>query len=927
MTDNSVVEQIKHYQKDIIKCPENSKRMIRCIERLMVLPVTISHLQETGVGRSVNELRKCGGEVGAAANALVCKWKSMVQAEEDSDAESEVEEDVPKETVRVSSPDVRNSPSVKNDSVDKHKKPQISEENKKQKTDHSSKKRQSSHSESRSSEKTLAEKHDHKSHRNKLSRSEHGSESDSKHSSSHRSKSDHGSRSNNSRRSESQYNGDSKTERRTSKSINSDNKSSKSTSIESKNDDIKQNNYKEKRRKEDSGSRSEKENRRKDERSHSSSSSKKYDARRIESESSDDDSVYKPRNKKRKKSDSEEDRKSETESRGRSESEEDIKPSDKFSGRSKHREFIKRESSEKSDAENDSEEEEKSPSSVHSFPQNISDNDEDMSNRSSPNNKGLSDNEVESEGRKSSSRCEDNEESNSDKDSDSDEKLYSPEREIYVPTKIKREKESPPRHSKSLSPQRHSKSSSDKYKSSHSKSSHSLSHKSSSHSSSHKSDSRSTNGKISSNKKEGNEHVKIKKEKEESDNLKKRKEEKSSESKTHRSSNSHSDPNEGSSSNKAEKKAKIKVEKQDDGSIDCVSGASFADALMGLSELKKKQSLKRKSTPSSPEKRSRPTEKSSDGKSKISIKSETRTSTSSLSSSSSKTSFKEPDLLSKNIKLEPLDVDLKSTLPEISPHYKPLPHYSPPDSPAGKRNKQLTQEEALSTIMSNKNQRTKVFSGSKSGYLKVPSLFDLCIQVLRDNIEALEYTGGVPYDLLKPVLDRATASQLFQLEHYNPYLVEDTDGLWKFHCNKDFRGKEPDEFETWRELYVRLLDERERKLEALKANITQSMAKSTPVRQTKLAYVDSVVKPPRNIAKKQMKFGTGKAVKHELVSKAMVGAASSNPAPAAVPVPAPPASARSSHSNAFPIPNFLKKKKAPLMQKTLQLMKGNRFKR
>lgn len=73
-------------------------------------------------------------------------------------------------------------------------------------------------------------------------------------------------------------------------------------------------------------------------------------------------------------------------------------------------------------------------------------------------------------------------------------------------------------------------------------------------------------------------------------------------------------------------------------------------------------------------------------------------------------------------------------------------------------------------------------------------------------VVGLEYTGGVPYDLLKPVLDRATADQLHQLEYYNPYLVEDTDSLWKFHCKKEFRGKEPEEFETWRELYLVMFD-------------------------------------------------------------------------------------------------------------------------
>lgn len=51
---------------------------------------------------------------------------------------------------------------------------------------------------------------------------------------------------------------------------------------------------------------------------------------------------------------------------------------------------------------------------------------------------------------------------------------------------------------------------------------------------------------------------------------------------------------------------------------------------------------------------------------------------------------------------------------------------------------------------------------------------------------------------------------------------------------------------------MRCLDEREAKLAALTANIKQSQDKSLPVRQTKLAYVDSFVKPPREIARKQV---------------------------------------------------------------------------
>lgn len=118
----------------------------------------------------------------------------------------------------------------------------------------------------------------------------------------------------------------------------------------------------------------------------------------------------------------------------------------------------------------------------------------------------------------------------------------------------------------------------------------------------------------------------------------------------------------------------------------------------------------------------------------------------------------------------------------------------------------------------------------------------------------MEYTGGVPYDILKPVLEKATPDQLYILENHNPYLIEDTDELWQFHCMKEFRTKHREEMESWRDMYIRCLDEREAKLKALTANIKLAQDKSLPVRQTKLAYVDTVAKPPRNIARKQVIF-------------------------------------------------------------------------
>ena len=69
-------------------------------------------------------------------------------------------------------------------------------------------------------------------------------------------------------------------------------------------------------------------------------------------------------------------------------------------------------------------------------------------------------------------------------------------------------------------------------------------------------------------------------------------------------------------------------------------------------------------------------------------------------------------------------------------------------------------------------------------------------------LTALGFTGGVPFDLLKPVLEHATAEQLGNLEHYNPYLIEDTDAIWQYHCQKDFRNKKREEMESWRDMYL-----------------------------------------------------------------------------------------------------------------------------
>lgn len=201
------------------------------------------------------------------------------------------------------------------------------------------------------------------------------------------------------------------------------------------------------------------------------------------------------------------------------------------------------------------------------------------------------------------------------------------------------------------------------------------------------------------------------------------------------------------------------------------------------------------------------------------------------------------------------NVDIFSSLPYTQSYHMPPESF---DFYTPKKKEILTEEDAI-RFTSSRREKTAVYSGKKSYFTEVPSLFEICTRILIENIDAIEYMGEVPYFLIKPVLERCTPTQLFQIEDFNPYLLESTHELWETHCRRDYRLLTPEENETWRELYLRARDEREKKLKRISANISASMSKSNPVRQVKLAFVDSIAKPPRDVARKQAKNGTARS--------------------------------------------------------------------
>ncbi|KAM8851495.1 elongin A, like [Synchiropus picturatus] len=155
------------------------------------------------------------------------------------------------------------------------------------------------------------------------------------------------------------------------------------------------------------------------------------------------------------------------------------------------------------------------------------------------------------------------------------------------------------------------------------------------------------------------------------------------------------------------------------------------------------------------------------------------------------------------------------------------------------------------------NKKMQVYSGAKTVFLPaMMSLYQQCIRTLQNNIDLLYETGGVPFEVLEPVLERCTPEQLLRIEEFNPMYIGETDHLWGKHCQRDFKDSKLLEYESWKEMYVRLSEEREKKFQRLKKSIASAHSSRPQGRQVKMAFIHTVAKPPRDVRIQQEIHGT-----------------------------------------------------------------------
>ncbi|EJU05545.1 hypothetical protein DACRYDRAFT_19995 [Dacryopinax primogenitus] len=90
----------------------------------------------------------------------------------------------------------------------------------------------------------------------------------------------------------------------------------------------------------------------------------------------------------------------------------------------------------------------------------------------------------------------------------------------------------------------------------------------------------------------------------------------------------------------------------------------------------------------------------------------------------------------------------------------------------------------------------------------LPSLKELCIRVVYNNLPSVTSFGQMSYETVKPFLIRMDAQQLHRVEENSPHLIDLDEEIWKALCTSEFieirRAVDSGQFDlpgSWREVY------------------------------------------------------------------------------------------------------------------------------
>lgn len=118
------------------------------------------------------------------------------------------------------------------------------------------------------------------------------------------------------------------------------------------------------------------------------------------------------------------------------------------------------------------------------------------------------------------------------------------------------------------------------------------------------------------------------------------------------------------------------------------------------------------------------------------------------------------------------------------------------------------------------------------------SLKDLCIQVAQKHVHDIDDIGDCPFELVKPILEKARPEHLIDLEEKSPHLKVDTQPLWKDHVLRDFglelqKRNILNNIDDWRGLYGKLKKKRNAHYNVASAKLRSAYTKLEQSKQNK----------------------------------------------------------------------------------------------
>lgn len=124
-------------------------------------------------------------------------------------------------------------------------------------------------------------------------------------------------------------------------------------------------------------------------------------------------------------------------------------------------------------------------------------------------------------------------------------------------------------------------------------------------------------------------------------------------------------------------------------------------------------------------------------------------------------------------------------------------------------------------------------------------------RILSTNLDSLGNLEGIPYELIKPVLENCSARQLDKIEALNEAMVGLSESMWKRHVLRNYSVDSLNGFSSWKELHAHRQSSEDDKFATCLQRFKESSSKLANIgRSAQIIEALPLVKATRRAARK-----------------------------------------------------------------------------